>query len=232
MTDGYEIIRSRFSDQYNPIEYNGRYALLVAPVREDIEIQFKYDITQMRYYLIANGWCDCDIIFLTCTSGSGREELDDSIGSLYNGNWIDGEAYHDNLKDSDGAKNTAFWALQNGGYFELQQDTGNWEGDYFSKLTKKDIVFIEFRDHGYNFKTYAEGDYSEGNEDNFWTPSATDNELDLINYRYLIFELDFCYSGNWISTVNGDNRAIITSASNELTGRYDYLYYGRIRGYI
>ena len=232
MTDSYEIIRSRFSDQYNPLEYNGRYALLVAPVREDDEIQYKYDITQMRYYLIANGWCDCDIIFLTCESNIGREGL--TLGNT-NGDgttyapWIDGEAYDDNLKHS--TKNTAFSALKNGGFFELQEASAAWYGYYFAKPTDRDIIFIEFRDHGENFKTYAEDDYSES-EENAWPASDVNIELNEINYKYLIFELDFCYSGNWINDVQGNERAIITSAGNEQSNPYSYLFYGRIRGDI
>jgi hypothetical protein len=245
MAEMYEMIRATGSNQYNPLEYNGRYAILCAPVRSNNDIQFKHDITQMRYYLLANGWSDCDIIFLTCENNLGRENVlhsdvavHDNPGTMEIG-WIDGEAYHNNLGN-------ALNALDSGGAYQFQKaGTGNYNSFSFAKITDSDTVFIELRDHGdgsYEYCTYTNGDYDTGLNHNgdsayYWSASNTNSELNNIEVKYLIMDLDMCYSGGWGPTVAADNRMIIMSQSDGQSGygishTNAYLFYSRIWGDI
>lgn len=254
MTDQYEIVRSVDSKEYNFLEYNGRYAILCAPVRVNIENQFKYDITQMRYYLIANGWSDCDIIFLTCRDNIGRDNgtpppLSSEVASLLNGDWIDGEAYHDNLGN-------AFDALKEGGSFTLKQSDGIDEPFSFAQTSSRDIVFIELRDHGiavngytHYYCTYIPTNYSaipppnEIPDDNapvsasYWSVGNIDSKIDNITAKYIILDLDMCYAGGWANvsfngSVCGNNRLILMSQDDRESYRYAYIFYARIFGEI
>ena len=255
----YEIMRSPFSDQYNPMEHNGRYALLVAPVREDDEMQYKYDITQMHHNLISWGWDDRDIIFLTCSDSSGRGDL--SIGDSYNGDWIDGEAYHNNL-DGDATHDTAFDALQNGGDYSLQQNDDTWDDFILSKPEETDIVFIHLRDHGAGYDAESSTnkggredtsgeeshdpenpDHDEGfctysynrygfDSDDYWYDDELNDEFDSITSKYMILSFDMCYSGGFIQDCEDDNRVVVSSDEEyDGSGRYMYLLYGRFRGF-
>ncbi len=231
MSDMYEIMRSIESNQYNPMEHNGRYGLLVAPVRENEDIQFKYDITQMRHYLKSIGWNDDDMIFLTCDTD--RTGL--TLGDEYNGDWIDGEAYHDNL-DGSAQHDTAFDAFKNGGAYKLQDSNGNWNSFFFSKITNKDIFLLYLRNHGglknnnYIFGTYSHNNYG-ANENDYWTATDLDTRLDNdVDCKYMACVLDFCDSGMYRYSLTGDRRLIVTSTSYTISGSYKYLFYGRIRG--
>lgn len=260
MSEIYEIVHSDGSDQFNSIQYNGRYGMLCAPVREDDEIQYKYDITQMRNFLISNGWNDLDLIFLTCESSDGRTGLSDTTAGLYNGDWIDGEAYYVNL-------DSALSGFQNGGSFNLLQDNGWLEINHLPKSTQRDLFFFEYRNHGVGYNTddsqnkfsdYGRPDsnndentgghsespaYDEGlctydsgygvDENDFWYDDELDYQFDQISCKYMILEFDCCYSGGFIHDTSDTNRIVITSETEySYSDRYAYLFYGRIRGEI
>jgi hypothetical protein len=249
MTDQYEIVRSVDSKEYNYLEYNGRYAILCAPVRSNIENQFKYDITQMRYYLIANGWSDCDIIFLTCRDNIGRDNgtpppLSSQIASLFNGYWIDGEAYNNNLGN-------AFEALKQGGSYTLEQSNGTNITSSFAQTSNRDIIFLELRDHGdilasthtHYFCTYNSQDYdvphndTEHHLDIYWSTGNIDAQLDNISAKYEVLEIDMCSSGGWVDTnYNGslcdDNRLVLMSQDDNTSSTFAYTFYSRIWGKI
>ena len=232
MSDLYEIMRSNFSDQYNPLEHNGRYGLMVAPVRDNDEIQYKYDITQMHHYLKSIGWNDNDIIFLTVDNLRGGSL---NLGENYNGDWIDGEAFHDNL-DGSAQHDTAFDALQNGGDYELQQSDGTWSSFFLSSPTEKDNILIYLRDHGgyqnsnYVYCTYAYNDYGFTYND-CWTASNMDTELDSINSKYMVCTLLFCASGGFMDSLDDEtDRIIVTCQDTRSSNRYQYLYYSYISG--
>ncbi|MBD3227610.1 MAG: hypothetical protein GF329_05420 [Candidatus Lokiarchaeota archaeon] len=241
MADRYEIIRShaKNSDQYNPYEYNGRYALLVAPVRKSVEeddgLQFKFDITMMRDYLVSNGWNDNDIIFLTCENGDGRADLSDTDGSLFNGNWIDGEAYEDNILD-------VLDIFSTGGKFTIKDSMDRKKILNFPKISNSDTVFMEFRDHGSQVQDTDEdeSDSKDGylqiyDSEYVKTPLLDDDlgdKMDNIQTRYMILEVDSCFSGEFKTDCKGSNRAVITSQDSSNSERYHYLYYGRINGKI
>jgi hypothetical protein len=237
MTDQYEIVRSVDSKEYNYLEYNGRYAILCAPIRDNKDNQFKYDITQMRYYLIANGWSDSDIIFLTCKDHAGRDNLTPNIAELYNGTWIDGEAYHDNLGN-------AFEALRAGGSFLLEQSDGTNISYSFAQASNRDTVFIELNDHGsinytstHYFCTYIPTDYNLTQFDSFWSVGDVDASLDNISAYHMIILLDMCHAGGWIytilnETIIGDNRIILMSQDDTIADYYGYMFYARIWGDI
>lgn len=167
----------------------------------------------------------------------GDDDL--TIGDLYNGDWIDGEAYHDNL-DEDATHDTAFDALQNGGEFSLEQDDGSWVDFVLAKPQDEDIVFIEFRDHGSSTSPRSFKTYDNNYDSERWYADDINTVLNAIDCKYMILELDFCYSGysnpatesgGFICEVdNVDNRIVVTSEKDEVSDRYAYLFYGRIRG--
>ena len=230
MSGIYEIMRSKdgLSNQYNPIEYNGRYALLCAPVREDSEIQYKYDVARMREYMMANGMSDCDMIILTCIDNTGRSP-DLSLGGSYNGG-VDGEAYRDNLI-------TALDVLNSGGSFQLEKADGTFITYSFALPSNKDIVYIELIGPGDDgtFYTYEYGDYSDNADPTSRDPDICDG-LDAITAKYMIIVLDFTESGSWIQYINDgvhNNRAVVTSQDNvQDSDPYALLFYGRMDGQI
>jgi hypothetical protein len=227
MPDVYEMIRSNDTNQYNPIEYNGRYAILCAPIRQDSDMQFKYDIDQMRYYLVANGWCDCDIIFLTCENNQYRSDrgftLSETHAELWNGNWIDGEAYHDNLGN-------AFTALINGGGLSLRKSS-TWNNISFGKTSPRDTLFIEFKDHGTQY-THQFRTYNFTIEDDPWSAINVGEQLNNTTAKYIILELDICYCTGWLIHVNGTYRAIMMAGGEQETYAWEYLFYARMSGYV
>jgi len=110
-----------------------KYAILVAPVRKDSEAEYKHNIHETRLILKANGWSDDNIIFLT------RRDMAKQAFSEW---WIDGDATQWNV-------GKALDAIALGGTYQFKQTDGTLGPDQtFKASTIRDIVFIEFRDHG------------------------------------------------------------------------------------
>ncbi len=87
MSDSYELMRSADSTVFDPLDCNGRYALLVGnnDNRSDKNVGFASanDVRDLRYLLKSLGWLDCDISVLL-----NRENI---LGSSYgNLSYIDG----------------------------------------------------------------------------------------------------------------------------------------------
>jgi hypothetical protein len=243
MPDLYEMMRAAGSErtegsnQYNLFEYNGRYALLVAPVRCNWEICLKYEITQLRYYLIANGWSDCDIIFLTTTDNN-----DDETFVVYDQNgegnadtdasWIDGEAFHDNVGE-------AFDVMANGGSVTIKKDDNSDNTFDFAKCAPTDTVYIGLHDHGdvdweetHYFCTYVYQDYWTIDYDDFWAAEDVYTEVADIGARYYIVELRCCYSGGWDSSFQGlFYGGIMMCQDDRPSTAWSYLSHSRFWGY-
>jgi len=145
MSDGYEISRSQNSNQYNQQEHNYRTAILFAPnFDNEDEKQYVYDITMMRHHMRSLGWKDEDILFLALKQGEGT-----FYETWMAGDWIYGEPRRDSV-------DYAFDALEFGGPADLYYTDS--EGEIVHqfyctpKLTERDTLFTEFRDHGVGYK--------------------------------------------------------------------------------
>ena len=68
MLEQYELMRSVYSKQYNPNEFNGRYAILIGNNDKlndtTTRIATVMDVLNMTWYLKSVGWFDCDIELL------------------------------------------------------------------------------------------------------------------------------------------------------------------------
>ena len=212
----------------------------MAPVRPDgqvnIQVQSKYDITEMRHALVSQGWNDRDIIFLTTTDEHTRTTPSTSTtteASNWNGYWIDGEAFHDNLDDD--VEDVAFNALINGGYYKLQQDDGSWVyQEPYCKSSDTDIVMFYFISNAQatesDFHTYNYGNYNPNSAD-YFTVTEFSTKLASISSHYVNIVLNFQKSGTWISSINGNNHIIVTSSQpTETHYKYCLLFYDRING--
>lgn len=215
-----------------------KYAILVAPVRRDSEAEYKHNIHEMRLILLDSGWTDDDIIFLT-RSDMAKQETSEP--------WIDGDATYENVEK-------ALNALAFGGTYQFRQTDGSLgPAQSFDASMQSDIVFIELRDHGAHltdgqrpsgsdpnpndesdgmdgvFCTYEWNDRTF-NAGNYWYDDEFDAKLDAIKYNKMVLLVDACHSGEFIPDCEDANRLILTSsAEDELSGRYAYKFYERIR---
>ena len=68
MLEQYELMRSVYSKQYNPNEFNGRYAILIGNNDDTTDINTRIaavmDVLNTTWYLKSVGWFDCDISLL------------------------------------------------------------------------------------------------------------------------------------------------------------------------
>ncbi|UCE74851.1 MAG: hypothetical protein JSV56_03890 [Methanomassiliicoccales archaeon] len=194
-----------------------KWALLVAPVRAEWELCLKDDISDMRNYLLARGWDDDHIIFLTVEDPTGEFEW-----------WIDGDATWQNVKN-------ALDALERGGAYDFVHSTGEVTTQDFKPSDKDDIIYISLKDHGGN---YPDGmrppglvDPRPGDEDDgydgtfctygnpldpwdqayFWFDDEMDIELDQITYYKLILEMMACFAGEFLPDCAGDMRLVCLS---------------------
>lgn len=143
MADNYENLRGLTSNQYNSLEYNGRYGLLVTPVIKNVHVQDKFQLREMYRYLIANGWCHEDIVALTGSDsdnfgdidGNGQDDL--TRAEKFNGDWIDGDAFRNNLYN-------AIQALDVGGPATMEIDSTTSETYYFPKSSNRDVVLFSY----------------------------------------------------------------------------------------
>jgi len=239
MSDSYEMMRTAGTNQDNPLEYNGRFALLAAPFQDNSIFIYKSDITQLRYYLIANGWSDCDIIFLTQTDnnhGITVNPRNSAQSQDISNDWIDGDAFRQNIY-------AALDGLSTGGAISLLTDPSTSDNVYLGKPSNRDTVLIEFRGTGdtdpeinppeYKLMAYDDGDYElDDYEDGYIDPSSVATKIDSIPSRTMVVELDFDHAGSWVSTLDSveKDRIILTSCDSDETVAEAYMLYSRLRG--
>ncbi|UCF07914.1 MAG: DUF2817 domain-containing protein [Thermoplasmata archaeon] len=184
-----------------------KWALLVAPIRAAWELCLKDDISDMRDYLLARGWDDEHILFLTTETitqnggelPGGEVEWEENPGGGQEQNppeqdewWIDGDATWQNVKN-------ALDALEKGGTYEFWHSNGAVTEQTFQPADEDDIIYISFKDHGGRYpdgqrpggKTDPRpGDEADGydgvfctygNPSNPWDPAYYwfDDELDI-----------------------------------------------------
>ena len=260
MSDMYEIMRSPFSDQYNPMEHNGRYGLLCASPNNQISnIQHVYDVCEMYKYLRSTGWNEIDIITLMPSHNSKWTSLQPE---LFSENIpVDGDGTRDNVQ-------IALDGFESGGVKTFTEDNGDQNQRMIPKcVDKKDIMFMEYRGHGggrsrkngglYNYGRVDEAPHEDETEsyyinnpvdeslntyswvsgqlvkniDTAWHDDDLKTELNQISCKYSIILIDSCFSGGFINDLSKDNRIIVTSQEEYLLSeRYSCLFYGRIRG--
>lgn len=97
MSDSYEVMRSADSAVFDPLECNGRYAILVGnnDNRSDKNVGYASanDVRDIRYHLRSLGWADCDITVLF----HSRNIMASSYGNL---SYLDGGPSRSEVIDS------------------------------------------------------------------------------------------------------------------------------------
>jgi hypothetical protein len=184
-----------------------KWALLVAPIRAAWELCLKDDISDMRNYLLARGWDDEHIIFLTTETieaengpplkgeikwSNGQNQGNGKSSSQTLEWWIDGDATWQNVKN-------ALDALESGGTYQFWHSTGDVTEQTFDPSDEDDIIYMSFKDHGGryadgqrpgNMQDPRPGDETDGfdgvfctygNPNNLWDPAYYwfDDEMDI-----------------------------------------------------
>jgi len=213
------------------------------------ELRFKYELTQMRTYLLSQGFTDDHIVFLTIPywiyDGIGnavkwRIPWSDNWPSVewqplpfnFSEPWIDGNATYTNFGNA------------------LTMLKGN--------ATTNDLVVIYLQDHGGNSRPNGFctnlcimpapyhvdtriandetqdgldedfGSYKDPTEENVastfsWYDDELDAQLDKINYSDMAIIIDTCFSGGFIPDLSGPHR-VVSSCGREDEETFSYVY--------
>ena len=191
MSDMYEIMRSPFSDQYNPMEHNGRYALLICPRphnQEDFDCfwsdpKFFYDA------LKSYGYHDEDIYLLYDT---GNDIKAGKYGTPPGVTYTDSPATPDELESiclglSSFVQNTDF-------LFVFTFDHGDRSGAN-SRLGMND---------GAGFTAHIQDDELAGAL-----------YLGNINYKYRVIFMQQCFSGGFIDDLSNAKTTTATACRGD-----------------
>ena len=190
MSDMYELMRSNCSDQYNPVENNGRHALLVAPNPEDLaqEDAFWNDAKFMYDALKSYGYLDSDIHLLHSTGTDVKTgDYATPMGVTY----------------TDGPATPA----------ELQTECTNLSNVVLSD----DFLLVSVIDHGsrnagtnHSFirMNDGEGGHTDLQDDAFAGNSYVGK---ITNYKYRTFFLQPAYAGGFINDLSSSKTVIATA---------------------
>jgi len=197
MSDSYEIMRSSYSDQYDQMANNGRHALLVVPMPQDLgpEAAFWNDAKFLYDALKSYGYPDTDIHLLYNT-GSDTKTGDYATQA--------GVTY------TDGPATPA----------ELQTVCTNLSNVVLSE----DFLFVSLIDHGarnagtnhsYIRMNDGQGGHTDLRDDTFAGNSYVGK---ITNYKYRAFFMQQTYAGGFINDLSSSKTAIATACRyNELS---------------
>lgn len=200
MSDKYEIRRGKYSDQFNSIEYNGRYVLLAGGSYDKGSnyASFWEDIAYTYILLKAVGYHDGDIII----------------------NYADGDKIDSGNSDEYSSALAKLNIVENEFY---KTDTKNALAEIGDRETIRDSILIFITTHGFDDGPGEKGICFWGSQnhldDEDFGGSDYFGEIDNY-YRRITTVYSACYSGCLMNNIEGDNRICVTAgtASEETTG--------------
>lgn len=192
MTDKYEIMRSKRSDQYDPMENNGRHALLIAPRPQDLGQQNAYwnDPKFMYDVLKSYGYLDFDIHFLY---NQGSDVKSGDYGTPTGVTYTDGAATPAQLA----SECTDLWniVLEEDFFFVYAFGPG-----YRNAVTNHSYLTLNDGEGGHTYlqdSTFAGATY-----------------IGKINsYRYRAFFLQPVYGGGFVNDLSNTKTVIATACA-------------------
>ena len=198
MSGMYEIMRSPFSDQYNPMEQNGRYGLLVCPrpaPLEDFDCfwsdpKFLYDT------LKSHGYLDDDIYLIYDTGADVKKADDNKYGTPPGVTYTDGPAT----------------------IAELEIVCS----DLSTTVDNTDFLFVFTFDHGFDNNGHSQICMNDGQggyellQDNVLSGQTY---LGGISYKYRAIFMQQCYSGGFIDDLSDSATAIATACQSDEIAR-------------
>ncbi len=201
MLEQYELMRSVYSKQYNPNEFNGRYAILIGNNDNTSDsggrVAAVMDVLNTTWYLKSVGWFDCDISLLYYKTQYTPQ-------FLYGLDPRDNDPTHDNvlnaiyeLQNKSTTVDTVFIMYVGHGIMNdqtrsqtnLAPDMDN--DEYFPDWDRDQNSWDVRYDEGFALRDALNGDY------NIITDDTYANETLKITCRQFIHFIESCNSGGF-----------------------------------